>query len=212
MLDSQVVAFTMVAALLTLIPGADTMLVVRNVLRGGKRCGAVTTVGICSGLFIHAALSALGVSMILVHSAELFQMLKIAGAGYIIWLGWQSIRGALVYADGIDLSSDLGHPPNRLMRRTFLEGLFCNVLNPKVAVFYLAFLPQFIGPADCVLSKSLLLAGIHCTMGLLWLLCLSVMLDRTRRFLLKPTVRSWLDGICGSVLVLLGLKLAFDRS
>ena len=93
MIDAQLVTFIFVAAALTLTPGADTMLVVRNVLRGGRRDGVVTTVGICSGLFVHATLSALGVSMLLLHSATAFHMVKLAGAGYLVWLGLQSVIG-----------------------------------------------------------------------------------------------------------------------
>ena len=94
MVDSQVVTFTCVAAVLTLTPGADTMLVVRNVLRGGRHDGMVTTCGICVGLFVHATLSALGVSVILMHSATAFHLVKGAGACYLVWLGVQSLWSA----------------------------------------------------------------------------------------------------------------------
>ena len=85
--DSQVIAFALAAAVLTMAPGPDTMLVIRNVLRGGRRDGVRTTLGICSGLFVHATLSACGVSMLLIHSATAFHLLKLAGAGYLVWLG-----------------------------------------------------------------------------------------------------------------------------
>ena len=93
--DSQVIAFTLAAAALTIAPGADTMLVIRNVLRGGRRDGVVTTLGICSGLFVHATLSALGASMLLMHSATAFHLVKLAGACYLGWLGLQSLRRAV---------------------------------------------------------------------------------------------------------------------
>jgi threonine/homoserine/homoserine lactone efflux protein len=93
MFDSQVLAFTGIAALLTITPGADTMLVIRNVLSRGGKEGVVTTFGICSGLFIHASLSALGLSIILVKSATAFQIVKYAGAVYLIYLGIQSLWG-----------------------------------------------------------------------------------------------------------------------
>ena len=211
MLDAQVLTFTLVAAALTVSPGADTMLVVRNVLRGGRRDGVVTTLGICSGLFFHAVLSALGVSVILMQSATAFQVVKIAGACYLVWLGLRSLRGALRDAHdarGPDHSVVTEAVPSR---RCFVEGLLCNLLNPKVAVFYLAFLPQFIRPTDPVLAKSLVLAGIHYTEGILWLLTLSIVLDRTRRFFLRFAVRRWLDGLCGVVLVGLGSRLALER-
>jgi threonine/homoserine/homoserine lactone efflux protein len=96
-------------------------------------------------------------------------------------------------------------------RRCFLEGFLSNILNPKVAVFYLAFLPQFIGPQDAVLGKSLLLASIHYTEGILWLVTVSVVLDRTRRFFLQSALRRWLDGLCGLVFTGLGVRLALER-
>jgi len=87
-------AYLVVAALLTISPGPDTMLVLRNVLRGGRRDGVSTTLGVCSGLGIHALLSALGLSVILLHWAAAFQVVKAAGAAYLVWLGLQSLRAA----------------------------------------------------------------------------------------------------------------------
>src|SRR5215831_6930036 len=94
MIDAQVVGFAVVAGALTVTPGADTMLVVRNVLRGGARDGVVTAFGACSGLFLHAVLSAVGVSAILMHSATAFQALKIVGGCYLVWLGVQALGNA----------------------------------------------------------------------------------------------------------------------
>jgi len=211
MIDAQVLTFTLVAAALTLSPGPDTMLVVRNVLRGGRHDGVVTTFGIYSGLFFHAILSALGISIILMHSATAFHVVKIAGACYLVWLGVQSLRGAVRGAPPAGSADGPVATDAASSRQCFLEGLLCNVLNPKVAVFYLALLPQFIGPADPVLGKSLLLAGIHYAEGILWLVTLSFLLDRTRRFFLGSAVRRWLDALCGLVLVGLGARLAFER-
>jgi threonine/homoserine/homoserine lactone efflux protein len=187
------------------------MLVVRNVLRGGRRDGVVTTFGICLGLFVHATLSALGVSVILLHSATAFHLVKFAGACYLVWLGVQSLHGAV---QGVSHAVDTEHGGITAMvslQRCFLEGFLSNVLNPKVAVFYLAFLPQFIGPTDAVLQKSLLLASIHYVEGILWLVVVSIVLDHTRQFFMQPTVRRWLDGVCGMLLVGLGLRLALER-
>jgi RhtB (resistance to homoserine/threonine) family protein len=211
MIDSQIVAFTFAAAVLTVTLGQDTMLVVRNVLRGGRCDGVVTTFGICAGLFMHATLSALGVSVILMHSATAFQLVKFAGACYLVWLGvrslYSAVRGAHHPAGPEHrLATDAVSP-----HRCFLEGLLSNVLNPKTAVFYLAFLPQFIGPTDPVLQKSLLLGGIHYAEGILWLVVVSMAVDQTRRLFLNPMVRRWLDGICGTLLVGFGMRLALER-
>jgi RhtB (resistance to homoserine/threonine) family protein len=209
MFDSQVIAFTIVAAALTVAPGADTMLVVRNVLRGGRRDGFFTTAGICSGLYVHALFSALGVSLILTQSATAFTVMKIAGACYLGWLGLQSLRSAAQKAavqPGNSVSRAVVAPS-----RCFREGFLTNVLNPKVAVFYLALLPQFIGPADPVFLKSLLLTGIHFVQGILWLGIVTYIVDRSRRFFVKPHLRRWLDTVCGTLLIGLGLRLAVQR-
>jgi RhtB (resistance to homoserine/threonine) family protein len=211
MIDSQIVAFTFAAAVLTVTPGQDTLLVVRNVLRGGRGDGVVTTFGICAGLFMHATLSALGVSVILMHSATAFQLVKFAGACYLVWLGLRSLSSAMRgvhHAAGLEHQRAADAVP---LRRCFLEGVLSNVLNPKTAVFYLAFLPQFIGPTDSVLQKSLLLAGIHYAEGILWLVGVSMAVDQTRRLFLHAMVRRWLDGICGALFVGFGVRLALAR-
>ena len=209
MLDSQVIAFTIVAAALTVAPGADTMLVVRNVLRGGRRDGFVTMAGICTGLYVHALLSALGVSVILMHSATAFMVMKIAGACYLVWLGIQSLRSA-ARGNGSQ-PADVIADASVTAARCFREGFLTNVLNPKVAVFYLALLPQFIGPTDPVFLKSLLLTAIHFVQGILWLGIVAWVVDRSRRFFMKRVMRRWLDAACGTLLIGLGLRLAMER-
>ena len=144
------------------------------------------------------------------HSATAFHLVKLAGAGYLVWLGLHSLRSAVRTPQRSPL--EVVEPPRRRApQHCFLEGFLSNVLNPKAAVFYLAFLPQFIGPTEPVLTKSLLLASIHYVEGLLWLAALSVLLDHTRRFILHATVRRWLDGLCGAVLVGCGARLALER-
>ena len=209
--DAQVIAFTLAAAVLTIAPGPDTMLVIRNVLRGGRRDGVLTTLGICAGLFVHATLSACGVSMLLMHSATAFHLLKLAGAGYLVWLGLQSLRHAVRMPPPADRLEAVVPPRRRALWQCFREGVLSNVLNPKTAIFYLAFLPQFIGPTEPVLRKSLLLAGIHYVEGIVWLVALSILVDHTRRVLLKSAVRRWLEGLCGAVLMGFGARLALER-
>ena len=180
-------AFVVAAALLTLSPGPDTMLVVRNTLRGGRRDGWRTTLGITSGLVVHATLSAVGLSWILMRSAAAFEVVRLAGAAYLVWLGVQSLwaawRGRVAAAQ----------PQAVAEGRPFREGLLTNLLNPKVAVFYLAFLPQF----D---YSPFLLAAIHMLMGLVWLSVVAAAAGLIVN-------RRWLDGVCGVVLVWLGVRM-----
>jgi RhtB (resistance to homoserine/threonine) family protein len=213
MLDHQVLAFTGIAAILTLTPGADTMLVMRNVLTRGQRAGMLTTVGICSGLFFHATLSALGLSLILVRSAAVFEIVKLFGACYLIALGCQSLWRALhVGTTKISHTQKPIAPEQKQAgSRSFTEGLLTNVLNPKVAIFYLAFLPQFISPGDSAFGKSMLLAGIHFTLGITWLSLVTIFLGRVRALLTRPRVQHAVEATTGVILIAFGARLAFER-
>lgn len=205
MFDSQVVAFVVVAAALTVTPGADTLLVVKNTLRGGRGAGWATMSGILSGCLIHATLSAVGLSVILLRSATAFHFVKLLGAGYLVWIGIRTLRGggATVEPQAIRAVVPFG--------ASFREGFVTNILNPKVAVFYLAFLPQFIRPGDPVLAKSLLLAGLHNLMGFLWLGGLAFAVARGRRWLRRPRIRTGISRVSGAMLVGLGVRLALER-
>ncbi len=206
LMDPQLLVFAGVAALLTITPGADTMLVMRNVLARGRRAGLLTTAGISAGIFVHATLSALGVSLVLARSAAAFEVVKLAGAGYLIVLGAQSLW-RLRRPEGADAPPG----PGRRESRSLVEGLLTNLLNPKVAIFYLAFLPQFVRVTDAVLAKSLLLAAIHVAMGVVWLALVSVFVGALRGFVERRRVRRALEGVSGAVLVALGMRLALER-
>lgn len=211
MLDSQVLAFAGIAALLTITPGADTMLVMRSVLARGQRAGLWTTLGICAGLFIHAAISALGLSLILVRSATAFEVVKLAGAAYLLWLGAQSIWRAWKQRDHDAPTPGSASARPQRSGRSFGEGLLTNLLNPKVAIFYLAFLPQFISVGDPVLAKSIVLATIHCVLSLIWLSLIALFLGRLRALLTRAHIQRRLEAATGVVLIAFGLRLALER-
>lgn len=201
-------AFMAVAFVLAVTPGADTMLVLRNTFSGGRRGGVMTAVGGCSGLVVHASFSALGLSLILVRSAAVFEAIKLAGACYLVWLGVQSITSAtrgratpLLHATGA----------RRRSRYYFANGFLTNILNPKVSLFYLAFLPQFIRPGDSVLLRSGILGSIHLVFSLAWLVTVAVLVKRLRDTLTRPSTRRLMDWLTGSLLVGLGIRLAIER-
>jgi threonine/homoserine/homoserine lactone efflux protein len=211
-MDSRLWAFVVVATLLAVTPGADTLLVVRNVLARGRVAALLTVAGIAGGCVVHAVLSAVGVSLILVRSAEAFAVLRFCGAAYLIVLGAQSVRRWWRVDDGAPAASDPGaalRPSRRL--RSFVEGLLTNVLNPKVGIFYLAFLPQFIAPGDAVLERSLLLAALHIGIGVVWLSVLSFGVGRIRPLVESRLWRARLEGVSGAVLIALGVRLAAAR-
>jgi RhtB (resistance to homoserine/threonine) family protein len=205
--DPRLYAFIGVAAILTILPGADTALVTKNVLATGRRGALFTIVGICCGCIIHATASALGLSAILATSATAFDVVKTIGAAYLVWLGVQSMRDAGRPAVAPNETPNVR--PSAL--GPFLQGFLTNVLNPKVAIFYLTFLPQFIGPGEPVFRRSLFLAGIHITMGFIWLAAYSWFVDRLGAVLTRPTVKAWLERVTGGLLIGLGVRLAWAR-
>ncbi|MCB8889681.1 LysE family translocator [Vreelandella malpeensis] len=208
--DAQFVPFVIAITLLSISPGVDTLLVIRNTARGGVRDGVATSVAICCGLFVHATVSALGISLILLQSAFAFNLLKLAGAGYLVWLGVTSLlaarRGtALPVGEARVAGARVG------LFQPIKEGLLSNVLNPKTVVFYMAFLPQFIAPGEPVLLKSLWLAGVHFVIANLWQIGVVLMVGGTSRFLASPRFARVLNAATGTVLVGLGLRLALEQ-
>lgn len=212
MVDPQVLAFAGIAAVLTITPGADTMLIMRSVLTRGQKAGFLTMIGICSGLFFHATVSALGLSLILVRSATAFETVKLLGACYLIYLGGQSLWRAMHHH-----ASALSDEPHSAIVgrkedwRAYFEGMFTNLLNPKVAVFYLAFLPQFINSHDWVFGKSVLLASIHFMQGIMWYSIVILSLGRVRAWLVRPRLKQGLEAVSGAILIAFGVRLAVER-
>lgn len=210
MLIENFEAFIIAITILTLTPGLDTALVIRNTSRGGIVDGSVTSVGICSGLFVHALFSAVGISALLAQSAELFSVIKMLGAAYLIWLGLSSLKMVLKSHQGIDLQTGSDHSLS--VQRSLREGFLSNVLNPKTAVFYLAFLPQFIDPQGSPLLQSLFMAGIHFVIAMCWQCGLAGALTSAKTLLKSARFMKWMEGTTGAVLVLLGAKLIVEDS
>lgn len=210
MSDGQMLTYLLAITLLTLTPGVDTLLVIRNTLRGGWRDGLVSSTGICSGLFVHASVSALGISAILLHSAWAFSALKLAGAAYLIWLGINSLRGVFRGESRglgrLEAANGEGFRVSRSLR----EGFLSNVLNPKTVIFYMAFLPQFIDPQGSALVQSLGLAGIHFVIAMIWQALLALMVRRAGLWMTQPSTRRRLEGLSGSLLLALGVRLGLE--
>lgn len=209
MSDTQFVAFIVAITLLTISPGVDTLLVLRNTSRGGWKDGVVSSLGICSGLFVHATVSAVGISVILLQSAWAFGLLKLAGALYLVWLGIQSLRSlGTSPLEGVVPVKSLDFNGLRSIR----EGLLSNVLNPKPIVFYMAFFPQFVSPDGNLLLQSLSLAGIHFMIGMVWLSALTLLLYRIKAWGAGERVEKVLQGITGAVMVILGVSMALTKN
>lgn len=204
-------AFLIAITILTLTPGLDTALVIRNSSRGGFSDGFLTSLGICLGLFVHATFSAVGISAILAQSAELFNAVKMVGAAYLIWLGVMTLKSLLNgTSSGLNANVVVGSTPLDA-KRSLREGFLSNVLNPKTAVFYLAFLPQFINPEGSAFLQSCLMAAIHFVIAMVWQCGLAGVLTKAKNLLQSPRFTRWMEGSTGAVLVFLGIKLLVEK-
>lgn len=204
-----ILVFAGVAALLTVTPGADMALVTRSAIGAGRRAALATTLGIVAGLIAWATASALGVAALLSASATAFTVLELAGAAYLVLLGletvWRAIWRTLLPGEAPDEKPPAGPASS------FRNGLVTNLLNPRIAVFYAALLPQFVVPGESVLAKSLLLAGIHAGMSLVWLTAYAWLVTRAGELLRRPRAKGALEALTGTVLVGLGIRLALER-
>ncbi len=204
----ELLAFAAVAGVLILTPGPDMALVTRNTVALGRRAGLQTSLGVCAGVLVHGCAAALGLSAIVRSSATAFTVLKLAGAAYLIWLGaqalWRSRRGAEpAPAPGSERRLGASSP--------FRQGLLSNVLNPKLAVFFLTLLPQFIDSQESAATRSLLLAAVYAGLCLVWLCTFTLLMSRMREALRSPRVVRIVERVTGSVLILVGLRVAVDR-
>jgi RhtB (resistance to homoserine/threonine) family protein len=208
----SVLAFALVAALLTVTPGIDTALVIRTTLAAGRATGLRTAAGICTGVVTWGMLSAVGVSAVLTASRVAYDVLRLLGAAYLVVLGVRTLlaarRGRAPVA-GDEAGAEL--PGVAGSRAAFRTGLLTNLLNPKVGVFYVTLLPQFIPAGTPVLGMSVLLAGIHAVEGIAWLSLLVLVVHRLGMAMRRPSVRRALERVTGVVLVGFGVRVALER-
>jgi threonine/homoserine/homoserine lactone efflux protein len=199
-------AFVVAAGLFTLLPGLDTAMILRTAAVEGPRRASLAAVGIILGCLTWGAAVALGLGVLLAASAAAFNVLKWAGAGYLVWLGLGLI---LKPRARFELSAATAASSGNLtwMRR----GLLTNLLNPKVGVFYLSFLPQFLPAGVAPAPFTLLLAVIHAALGLAWSACLIGATRPIADVLKRAGVVRWLDRVTGGVFLGFGVRLALER-
>lgn len=199
-------AFSVAAALLTITPGLDTALVLRTAAVEGGRRAALAGLGIVTGCLAWGAAVALGLGALLEASTLAFDILKWAGAAYLVWLGVGLI---LKPRERFDLTAPAGPQGSDFawMRRGFLT----NLLNPKVGVFYVSFLPQFLPQGAPAGPFIFLLAALHAVMGLIWFAALIRATRPIAGALQKAAVVRWLDRLTGGVFLTFGVRLALER-
>jgi len=215
-LDSTLVsvnfaAFLGVSALVIMAPGQDTALTIRNTLVGGRGGGIATAAGVVSGLATWTVATSAGLAALIVASQPLFLALRLAGAAYLVFLGFQALRAALFRSDKAPPSIVPSRAGGGLGWGPYLQGLLSNLGNPKILVFFLSLLPQFIERGQASFGRLLLLGLIFCCMTLTWLTLYAVVVARVGDFLRRDRVRRALEATTGLVLIGFGLRLATER-
>jgi threonine/homoserine/homoserine lactone efflux protein len=203
---TALLAYLAAAALLTLTPGLDTAMVLRTAAVEGPRSAALAALGIVCGCLAWGLAAALGVGALLAASQSAYTALKWAGAAYLAWLG---IKLIVKPRSKLDLAATT--PPPAGAGNWWLRGFLTNLLNPKVGVFYVSFLPQF-APAHVAAAPFIfLLAAIHAVLGVVWFAALIAATTPLKRWLARAAVVRWLDRVTGFVFLAFGLRLALDR-
>ena len=199
---AALVAFTAAASLLTVTPGLDTALVLRTAATDGPRPAALAGLGIAGGCLVWATLVAVGLGALLAASELAYRILRFAGAAYLIWIGYRMLRHPR--------HSFQIEPAAAQARAAFARGALTNLLNPKVGVFYVSFLPQFVPHGAPVAVFIVLLGLIHAVLGLIWFACLILATRPIAGLLRKPALVCGLDRITGALFVAFGLGLALE--
>lgn len=210
---SAVIAFSFAAALLTVTPGLDTALVLRTATVEGAAPAMAAGTGIVAGVLGWGLLASLGLGAVLAVSEIGYRVLQYAGAAYLVWLGSRMVLAALrpKPADSQRNLAQAGPATRDRMGGWFWRGLMTNLLNPKVGVFYVSFLPQFLPPGMPVVAFSVGLAAIHAAMGLVWFAAITAATRPFSRLLRRPAFTRGIDGLTGTVLIAFGLRLALER-
>ncbi|KHD73797.1 LysE family translocator [Actinoplanes utahensis] len=204
-LTDAVLSFAVLGALLTITPGLDTALVLRAAVTMGRGPAFATALGIGAGSLAWGAAAAVGASALLAASTAGYTVLRVVGAAYMIYLGVRMVRDALRRDKGAAEAE--AAPSTPTLWSTFGRGLLTNLLNPKVGVFYLAVIPQFIPQGADPLGTGLLLALVHGIEGLLWFTVIILGAQAARGFLARRAVRRTVDAGTGAVLLGFGVRL-----
>jgi len=200
-------AFVLACGALNLTPGLDTFYILARSTREGRAAGIAAALGINAGCLVHTSAAVLGLSALLMASALAFSVLKYLGAAYLCWIGLRMLRSPSVMPAATVTNG-------RGFRAALVQGLLTNVLNPKVALFYLAFLPPFISVHALHPRLALLALGItFIATGLCWSMVLALLGARFQGALRsRPALGAWTNRACGTVLCIFGVGLALQRT
>ena len=208
---TNIAGFTLIAALLVMSPGPNGVLIAKTVPASGRTAGLANVAGFVTAFYLHGALSVLGISVLLVQSAQAFLVVKMLGAAYLFWIGLKALYEALRV--GSSRPSPVIQPARRTrtLAAAFSEGLLTNALNPKVSIFYLAAFPQFIPAGEGAALSAFLLVFVHSVLNAVWFGAMVLLLTRLGAAARSRPFQRWLKGLTGLAFIGFGAKLATYR-
>ncbi len=201
-MSHQLIAFVPVALVLILTPGPDTLMIVRHSARG-SRAGMAAIAGVVCGLTVHGTAAVVGLSALLATSAKAFAIVKLVGAAYLVFLGIKALIGSVRRRPSTEGAHRAPSTAN-----AFRQALLTNLLNPKIAVFFVAFIPQFVRQDSMVAAQTAMLAATFVALTAAWFVVLMAGVSRASRALASATMRRWIDRVAGTTFVAFGLRLA----
>lgn len=232
MSDIQIISFVAASLLIIIVPGVDFALVTRQTVRYGRRAGFVVLAGLFVAALVHASFATAGLSALLVSSPTLYTVLRVAGALYLLYLGgtilWATrprrtvpaAQPVPVGAGGAGPDTDTGPAPvpdtpaadePHVARRSFVMGVTSQLLNVKVVVFYVSFVPQFVKPGDGAAARTAVLAATFIGLAVLWWACYIMLIDRLQPWLTRPSVLLVIERLTGLILIVLAIRIALSR-
>ena len=206
-MDTELLAFAGISVLLAVTPGPDMAVVTKNALAHGRRGVVLTTAGLALAISVWITATAFGLSALLRASGEAFFVLRLVGAAYLGYLGLRT----LIDSRGPSADPVAGAPSSAPGRAIFRQGFLSAMSNPKLGVFFVTFLPQFVAPGQAVLPRLFLLGLIFAVIGLTWMNVYGLLVTRIRNVITAPRVRQWMERVTGVVLLGFGARLALER-
>jgi threonine/homoserine/homoserine lactone efflux protein len=206
---TSLLPFVLGSLLVTIVPGPDMALVTRQVLAYGQRVARATIAGNILGLVVWTAAVAVGLAAVLLASARIFDVVKLLGAAYLVYLGLSTLRHARRWAP----TTEAGVRKRASISRgtAFRQGLLSTSLNPKPGLFFATYLPQFVTPHGNVALQVCALGGFHCLVGIVWLTLYATLVGRLHLVLSRQRVRMWLERATGVVLISFGFRVALGH-
>ncbi|OQP15924.1 LysE family translocator [Geobacillus zalihae] len=201
--------FLLLSIFLIVLPGPDTAVVTKNTISAGKIGGLKTALGVCCALFLHTAAASLGLSAVIMQSALLFSILKYVGAVYLTYLGVKALYGVMKKGEALGVETDVNSGEKQ--PACFRQGFLTDFLNPKVAAFFLTFLPQFVAPGAHSFAPFLLMGAAYTAMTAIWFLFYISFIHYISDFMKRPKTKKWIEGITGAVMIGFGIKLALEK-